>query len=156
MTRIGGGSTLEDLLWPGKEGTGGASYAAGTAPRGESRPGEGDLKVRSVMDPELFCRTSAPRLAGRPGTALLPTELTDPLLTIRFVCRLPTGSGVVTWDLNAAAAAAEESDGLDGALLRKADVAAIEAFELTLELFGCNQESSAILCMAEYGPVTVW
>lgn len=46
---------------------------------------------------------------------------------MRFVCRLPTGSGVVVWLLSAAAAAAEESLGLGSAWLMYAEEAAAAA-----------------------------
>jgi hypothetical protein len=46
---------------------------------------------------------------------------------MRFVCRLPTGSGDVVWERRAAAAAAEEREGDDLDVWRKAEVAAAAA-----------------------------
>lgn len=57
----------------------------------------------------------------------LPLDEVDPRLTMRFVCRLPTGSGDVVWERRAAAAAAEEREGDDLDVWRKADVAAAAA-----------------------------
>jgi hypothetical protein len=84
----------------GTGGTGGASGAALTY--GLPRPGEGDLKDRSVIDPALA-------LLSRPGCALallLAIDAFDALLCMRFVCTLPTGVGVVECARRAAAAAA--------------------------------------------------
>lgn len=87
-------------------------------------PGDGDLNERSVIDPALSRRCMLPRTPGTPllvATKLpLPVEDIDPRLTIRFVCRLPTGSGVVVVDRKAAAAAAEDNEPCEGGLLRKA------------------------------------
>lgn len=100
VTRMGG-SRLEDLLCgaevlEGTFGTGCASCAAGTARLVGVRAGEGDLNVRSVIDPELFCRTMPrpmPPLA--PMMLPLPMDDCDPRLAMRFVCRFSIGSGEV-------------------------------------------------------------
>lgn len=126
MTRWGG-SKLEER-WCcfgtdfGTAGTGGALLAEEV--KLFDLPGDGDLNVRSVIDPPLSRRCRAPR----PGTPPLPfvtieplpVEDTDPRLTIRFVWRLPTGSGVVVMDRRAAAAAAEDNEPLEGGLPIKA------------------------------------
>lgn len=139
-----GGSTLEDLdcrsLEEGIDGTGGASCAAGTAPFVDARAGEGDLNVRSVIDPELSCLTRPRPMPPLPPPMMLPLPIEDcdPRLTMRFVCILPTSSGETVCERNAAAAAAEDSDALEGELLRKAELAAIAAEELGA-LFGGYQ-----------------
>jgi hypothetical protein len=106
-----GGSTLaarvlSEGVRPTSRGTGGTGGASGAALTcGLPRPGEGDRKDRSVIDPAL------PLLSRPPGRALLPLLPTEPfesLLCMRFVCTLPTGVGVVVWDRRAAAAAAAE------------------------------------------------
>lgn len=64
-----------DLEMPaGIAGTGGALCTGDMAPPllGALPPGEGDLKLRSVMEELLFCRTMAFR--GAPMMALLPVE----------------------------------------------------------------------------------
>lgn len=102
-----GGSTLAARLFAegvrtasrGTGGTGGASGAALTC--GLPRPGEGDLKDRSVMDEAL-------PLLSSPGCALLILLPFESLLCMRFVCTLATGVGVVECDRRAAAAAAED------------------------------------------------
>ena len=92
-------------------------------------PGEGDLKVRSVMDELLVCLTIV-FLGFPPMMAPLPTEDWEPLLTMRLVCMEPTGSGDEVRDRRAAPAAAADSEAAEGDLLRKAALAAIEADEL--------------------------
>lgn len=67
---------------------------------------------------------------------LLVVEDTDPRRTIRFVCRLPTGSGVVVMDRKAAAAAAEDREPVDGLFLRKAWLAAAAALEVVFRSRG--------------------
>lgn len=122
-----GGSRLEERwccfdIDCGIAGTGGAS------PRGEVapfvRPGEGERKVRSVIEPPLSRRCRPPRAGGPPlmlePTILLVVEDTDPRRTMRLVCRLPTGSGVVVMERKAAAAAAEDNEPVDGLFFRKA------------------------------------
>lgn len=105
-----GGSTLAarvlaDGVRPTSRGTGGTGGASGAALTcGLPRPGEGDLKDRSVIDEVL-------PLLSIPGCALLPLLIAEPfesLLCMRFVCRFPTGVGVVECDRRAAAAAAED------------------------------------------------
>lgn len=122
----------------GSAGTGGASGAAGIAAL--ERPGDGDLKVRSLMEPLLLflCRPTRPTPPRVPLPITLPppTELCEPLLTMRLVCKLPTGSGVVVWDRRAAAAAAEERPVCDCARLRKAELAAVAAAEDVLRSTG--------------------
>jgi hypothetical protein len=86
----------------GTGGTGGASEAALTC--GLSRPGEGDLNDRSVIDPALPLLSSP----GRALPTLLPTDPFESLLCIRFVCTFPTEVGIVACDRRAAAAAAAE------------------------------------------------
>lgn len=94
---------------------------------GVPRPGEGSRNVRSVIDPELFCRC----IPGRAGP--LPLDVTDSrLCTIRLVCIEPTGSGDVVCERRAAAAAAAESCPLETLLARKAWAAA----ELAAEVAG--------------------
>lgn len=69
----GCGSTLDDLLPErvrGMAGTGGASRAWGT---GASLPGEGDRKVRSVIEEELPLRC----IAGLPPPTTLPLPMED-------------------------------------------------------------------------------
>jgi hypothetical protein len=51
---------------------------------------------------------------------------------MRFVCTLPTGSGDVVWERSAAAAAAEEREGDDFDVWRKAEVAATAALYVVL------------------------
>ena len=108
-------------------GTGGASGAGDKAlclP-----PGEGDLNVRSDMDELLVCLTML-FLGLPPMIAPLPVEDWEPLLTMRLVWMDPIGSGEEVWERRAAAAAADDREAVDGDLLRKAALAAIEADEL--------------------------
>ena len=147
-----GGSKLADLLCPsdtflGNAGTGGASGAGDTGPSFRP-PGEGERNVRSVMDPPLFCRIMPP-LPGPPRipppiTLPLPTDETDPRRTIRFVTRLPTGSGDVVFDRRAAAAAAEEREALDVELCRKACPAAAVAALIVALSIGCRMSVSML------------
>lgn len=140
-----GGSRLADLLCAlgmffGSAGTGGASGAGDTA--SFERPGDGDLKVRSVMDPPLFCRCSpplpAPPREPPPITLPLPTDDTDPRRTMRFVTKLPTGSGDAVWERRAAAAAALDREALEREFCRKAPAAAtVAAFMVALSR-GCR------------------
>ena len=60
----------------------------------------------------------------------LPFDEVDPLLTMRLVCRFPTGSGEVVWERRAAAAAADESEDVDFVVWRNADMAAVVALEV--------------------------
>lgn len=69
-------------------------------------------------------------------TLPLPTEETDPRLIIRFVWRLPTGSGDVVCERNAAAAAAEEREALEGRRWPNAAPAAAEAAAAVLRSTG--------------------
>lgn len=133
----GGGSTLADRLccgdtFFGRAGTGGTSGGGDLAPETLSE-GDGDLNVRSVIDPALFCLDSpplpTPPRAPLPMTLPLPTDDCDPRRAIRFVTRLPTGSGEVVWDRKAAAAAAEEREAFDDDFGRnEAAAAAVAAF----------------------------
>lgn len=137
------GSWLADLccVLPrtevGIEGTGGASGAAVIEPL---RPGDGDLKVRSVIDPLLLfrCRPPLPTppLVPLPMTLLL-TELCDPRRTMRFVWMLPTGSGEVVCERSAAAAAAEEREVCELLRFKKAELAAVAAAAEVLLSTGC-------------------
>lgn len=108
----------------GTDGTGGASGAADTLPLRPVAPGEGDLKVRSVMEPLLFVRCRPPRPTPPrvllPITLVLLTEELEPRRIIRFVWRFPTGSNVGVCERRAAAAAAEESGPTLVDLVRKA------------------------------------
>lgn len=65
-----------------------------------------------------------------------PTEDCEPRRTMRFVCMLPTGSGVVVWDRSAAAAAAEERPVCDCGRPRKAELAAVAAADEVLRSIG--------------------
>ena len=114
VTRCGGSRLFErrcrasGMLF-GSAGTGGAFTAGETA---RLRAGDWPRKVRSLI--ELLGRVSeADRAVAAPPRLvvlrLLLMEETDPRRTIRFVCRLPMGSGVVLAERKAAAAAAEES-----------------------------------------------
>ena len=71
----------------GSAGTGGASWAAGIAAL--DRPGDGDLKVLSLMEPLLLFLERPPRPAPprNPLPIMLPdaTELCEPLRTMRLV-----------------------------------------------------------------------
>ena len=111
----------------GMAGTGGASGAGDTALG--LPPGEGDRKVRSVMD-ELLVVLTMLFLVFPPMTAPLATEDWEPLRTMRLVWIEPTGSGDDVWERRAAAAADEDSEAADGDLLRKAALAAMAAEEL--------------------------
>lgn len=94
----------------GIAGTGGALASAG----GDTLAlpdGDGERKVLSLIEPALGCRRTAGALA-----ALAP----DPLLCMRLVWMLPTGTGEVLWVRRAAAAAAEERDALEFTFLRNA------------------------------------
>jgi len=136
------GSWLADRLCPprislGIEGTGGASEAAEIEPL---RPGEGDLNVRSVIDPLLLLRCNPP--LPTPPLVLLPitlllTELCDPLLTMRFVCTFPTGSGEVVCERRAAAAAADEREVREVLRCKNAELAAVAAAAEVLLSTGC-------------------
>lgn len=87
--------------------------------------GEGSLKVRSAIDPELFCRSN-------PGRSFrLPLEEADPRrCVIRFVCISPTGVGLVVCERSAAAAAAFDRLALEVRLARNACTAAVDAAAL--------------------------
>lgn len=74
----------------GMAGTGGASGAGDTALG--LPPGEGDRKVRSVMD-ELLVDLTMLFLGFPPMIALLATEDWEPLRIMRLVWIEPTGSG---------------------------------------------------------------
>ena len=75
--------------------------------------GEAALKVRSVIEPLLLARFRPGRPVPPTATLPLPTEDVDSRRTIRFVCRLPTGSGEVVCERRAAAAAALYREVLD-------------------------------------------
>jgi hypothetical protein len=123
----------------GSAGTGGASRAAGIAPLARP-PGDGDLKVRSLMEPLLLflCRLPLPIPPRIPLPMTLPpfTEDCDPLRTMRLVCIFPMGSGVVVCERKAAAAAAEERPVCDCGRLRKAELAAVAAAEEVFRSMG--------------------
>lgn len=104
------------------------------------RPGDGDLNVRSVIDPLLLFRSSPP--LPTPPLVLLPItllliELCDPRRDMRFVWILPTGSGEVVCDRRAAAAAAEESELCELLRFKKAELAAVAAAAEVLLSTGC-------------------
>lgn len=125
------GSTLDArfCILVGMAGTGGASGGrlGDIVPFPRSR--DELLNVRSVMEPLLFLRSILPRPIPPLITMPLPTDDCDPRRIMRFVCKFPTGSGDEVWDRSAAAAAAEDSEGLEALLrLRKAAVAAALAF----------------------------
>ena len=137
------GSVLADRWWPpprtalGIVGTGGASEAAETEP---FRPGDGDLNVRSVMDPLLLFRCNPP--LPTPPLVLLPItllliELCEPRRDMRLVWMLPTGSGEVVCERRAAAAAADDSEAWELLRLRKAELAAVAAAAEVLGSTGC-------------------
>lgn len=71
----------------GSAGTGGASGAGLTGAL--FRPGEGDLNVRSLMEPLLLflCNPPLPKplRVPLPTTLALPIEVCEPLRTMRFV-----------------------------------------------------------------------
>lgn len=94
----------------GIAGTGGALASAGAGTLALS-DGDGERKVLSLIEPELGCLRTAGALA-----ALAP----EPLLCMRLVWILPTGTGEVLWVRRAAAAAAEDRDALEFAFLRNA------------------------------------
>lgn len=122
----------------GSAGTGGASEACETGDMVPfARPGDGLRKVLSVIDPLLFCRCSPGRGVPPLLGAALPLDDADPRRDIRFVCMLPTSSGDVVCDRRAAAAAAEDREGVDGALWKKAEVAASAALDEVLRSTGC-------------------
>jgi hypothetical protein len=110
-----GGSTLlarfdaVDIFF-GRAGTGGASGAGLTAWSVLLLlPGDGDRKVRSVIDPPLFALCNPPRPnVPRDPLPVLPTDDVLPRLCMRFVWMLPTGSGVVVCERKAAAAAEDD------------------------------------------------
>ncbi len=124
--------------WPrattslGMAGTGGASWAPRDCeypwpmvPLLLGRCGLGDLKVRSVMDPELplLCKP------GRGSGSEEALDDTDALRrTVRFVCTSATLVGACGRALSAAAAAAEESERpVPGSRRWKAEAAAVVA-----------------------------
>ena len=89
------------------------------------RLGDGERKVRSVIDPEL---------TDLPSSAFIePVELlTDPVeffRTMRFVCTSPTAVGDVGFARRAAAAAAADNVFPEPRLFRKACDAAVAAAE---------------------------
>lgn len=86
--------------------------------------GEGERKVRSLIEPELACLRTPGGLAAPPDVP----DAVEPFLCMRLVCTLPTGTGVVACDRKAAAAAADERSPLEDLLLRKAWLAARAAF----------------------------
>lgn len=145
VTRCTGASQLVERLccWPatplGTTGTGGA-LAAGESGRVLRPEGDGDRNVRSVIEPPLFCLNRpplpTPPRAVLPTTLPLPTDDTDPRRAIRFVTRLPTGSGEEVCDRKAAAAAEEERAVLDGELFTKAVPAAAVAAVIVAGLGG--------------------
>ena len=105
-------------------------------------PGEGDLKVRSVIEPwlSLRCRPSRPWIElPRPTMLPLPMDDCDPRLTMRLVCMLPTGSGVVVADRRAAAAAADDSPPWEGGRWPDTALAAARAAEWVLGVVGCRE-----------------
>jgi hypothetical protein len=133
-----GGSRLEARrctapvsgIFAGMAGTGGAFGSAGLP-----LPGDGLRKVRSVIDPELVRRCSAP---GRCWPCPLPFDDCELRRSMRFVTVSPTGGGVVTCVRSAAAAAAFERVGLVSRSLTKAFVAAKDADGLvTTTFWGC-------------------
>jgi hypothetical protein len=111
-------------------GTGGTSCCPGA---GLLPPGDGDRKVRSVMEPLLgvLRRSLDGVLLSR-----LPAEDTEPLLRrARLDGTSATLMGVVGRALRAAAAAAEDRVVVvAGSLRMKADVAAVAAFGLAVSL----------------------
>lgn len=133
----------------GRAGTGGASGAGLTGPFW--RPGEGDLNVRSLMEPLLLflCRPPLPNPARAPlpTTLLLPIEVCEPLRTMRLVWTLPTGSGEVVCDRKAAAAAADERPVWDWDRAMKAWLAAVAAALEVLRSTGWRSVSlAACIC----------
>lgn len=124
----------EALLTPrGSGGTGGALSSVGErTPLVRAWPGEGDRKVRSVIEPELLARCRPGRFAPPrmlpPAMLPAPTDETEPRRSMRLVVMLPTGSGVVLWERRAAAAAAADKAPFAG-LWRKAWLAAVAAAE---------------------------
>ena len=101
-----------------------------------ARAGEDTLNDRSVIEPLLLvlCKPGRPGLA--PLTFTLPAEDVDPRLTIRFVCKFPTGSGEVVCDRRAAAAAAEEREDMDCDRPGNALCAAVAAAKVVLVSIG--------------------
>lgn len=106
-------------------GTGGTSWACGAATR--AGEGEGDRKVRSVIELALGDRCSSRLLLSR-----LPVDETEALLRATlFDCTCDTLVGVVGRAFRAAAAAADDRDGVDSRL-RKAEAAAVAALGLAV------------------------
>ena len=110
------GSKLDALLclWCAFAGIGGI----GGAPESNDivlRSGSSDdaRNVRSVIEPLLLDLCRSGRLPPRIEPIPLPFDEVDPLLTMRLVCRFPTGSGEVVWERRAAAAAADEREAVD-------------------------------------------
>lgn len=104
------------------------------------RCGLGDLKLRSVIDAELplLCSAGLTLLSTLPPA--LPREETEALRrTVRFVWTAETSVGVVGRALRAAAAAAEDKEGLAlGSRRRKAERAAVAAEGFAVEVVrGC-------------------
>lgn len=92
------------------------------------RPGEGSLKVRDVIEPELGVRRSVGWEPWRRPPDELPRDEFDSCrCSIRFVWTLPTDVGGGVWLRSAAAAAAEERLGLASLLAMKAFEAAVWA-----------------------------
>jgi hypothetical protein len=120
--------------WPcraffGIAGTGGASAALGTG-----RAGEGSRNVRSDIDPELPLRSSCDPGGPLVDPTELPIEEVEPLLrSVLFVTTSATEVGVVGRAFRAAAAAAEESEAVEGRFFRKAWAAADVAEGLALD-----------------------
>ena len=131
-----GGSTLAgrrfDLVGTG----GGDAYSFGRVGNGGGvsfcildggrRLGDGSRKVRSVMEPELFCLCRLP--GRRPLPWALPLDEVDPWrCNMRLVFTSLIGVGVVVWERKAAAAAAADRFALDTRLARNAWAAAVAA-----------------------------
>ena len=105
-----------EVMRCGIAGTGGTSESCDIGDRVPFAwllPGDGVLNVRSVMEPLLLDLRSPGRPAPSSPVFPLPAEDVEPLLVMRFVCMLPTGSGDVVCDRRAAAAAAEEREFID-------------------------------------------
>lgn len=117
-----------DCFWGsvfGKLGTGGASCGTGAG----LRPGEGDLKVRSVIELALGDLWSC--FPWRDRSGLLVREAL--LLRARFDWTSATLVGVVGRALRAAAAAADDNE-FEGSLRMKAEAAAVAAFGFAVSL----------------------
>jgi hypothetical protein len=85
------------------------------------RPGEWLRNERALMEAELPGRVSEEALELLPATLPpnwlpLPIDVTEPRRIMRLVWRLPIGSGVAFAERRAAAAAAEDSEAVDGRL----------------------------------------